>query len=297
MNRDDVAVCILVGADAFNYITVTQAYFVAGEEAEVAFAWHFHEVFLFYPQFFADRESTVAAFRVVRVYRCRTFDGFAFREVVDDEFERAQDGDGAGRFFIEVVAQCTFQCAHVDPAVDLGNADAFSEELDRFRCVATTTDTDDGRHARIIPAVDDFFFYQLQQFALAGDRVGQVEACEFVLMRQRLAEEAAFSCALQYPVIEGTVILEFQGADRVRDVFDRVFQRMRVVVHRVDTPFVASAMVVRVTDAVDRRVAQVHVWRGHVDLGAQDVFAILEFASLHATEHVQRFSGRTVAEG
>ena len=83
------------------------------------------------------------------------------------------------------------------------------------------------------------------------------------------------------------MILELQRADRVRDVFERVRDRVRVIVHRIDAPFVAGAVMVGVTDAVDRRVAQVHVGRGHVDLRAQDVLAIGEFAGLHAAEQVQ----------
>ena len=53
---------------------------------------------------------------------------------------------------------------------------------------------------------------------------------------------------------------------------------MGVVVHRVDAPGVARAVVVRVLDAVQQRIAQVHVWRGHVDLGAQHVLAVREIA-------------------
>ena len=72
----------------------------------------------------------------------------------------------------------------------------------------------------------------------------------------------------------------------MRDVFQRVRDRVRVVVHRVDAPVVAGAVVVRVADAVDGRVAHVHVRRGHVDLGAQDVLAVLVLAGLHVAEQV-----------
>ncbi len=126
--------------------------------------------------------------------------------------------------------------------------------------------------------------------------VGQVQARKFVLARHRFLEEAAFGAAFDDPVVERAVILELQRADRMRDVLDRVRQRVREIVHRVDAPGVAGAVVVRVADAVDRRVAQVHVGRGHVDLGAHDVHAVGEFAGLHAAEQVQRFGRRTVAE-
>jgi hypothetical protein len=50
--------------------------------------------------------------------------------------------------------------------------------------------------------------------------------------------------------------------------------RVRVVVHRVDAPGVAGAVVVRVADAVDHRIAQVDVGRRHVDLQPQHVRAV-----------------------
>ena len=53
---------------------------------------------------------------------------------------------------------------------------------------------------------------------------------------------------------------------------------MRIVVQRIDAPRVAGAMVVRVADAVDRRVAQVHVRARHVDLEAQHMRAVGELA-------------------
>jgi hypothetical protein len=83
------------------------------------------------------------------------------------------------------------------------------------------------------------------------------------------------------------------------DVFQRVRDRMRVVVHRVDAPGVAGAVMVRVADAVDGRVAHVHVRRRHrivADLGAQDVLAVLVLAGLHVAEHLPAIHRRAVAE-
>ena len=166
-----------------------------GEQAEVALARHFHEVFLLDPQFARDREGARAALRMVRVHRRAALLRLAFREVVDDQLERTQHGDRARRLRVEVVAQRAFERAHVDPAVGLRHADALAEQLDRFRRVAAAAQADDGRHARIVPAVDDAFLDQLAQLALAGDDVGQVQAREFVLVRHRLLEEAAFGQA------------------------------------------------------------------------------------------------------
>jgi hypothetical protein len=54
---------------------------------------------------------------------------------------------------------------------------------------------------------------------------------------------------------------------------------------------------VRVADAVDRRVAQVDVGRGHVDLRAQHVGAVGKFAGAHLAEQVEVLLRAAVAVG
>ena len=83
------------------------------------------------------------------------------------------------------------------------------------------------------------------------------------------------------------MILELQRAERVRDALDRVRQRVREVVHRVDAPGVAGAVVRRAPDAVERRVAHVDVGRRHVDLRPQRVGAVRELARAHPAEQIE----------
>ena len=127
------------------------------------------------------------------------------------------------------------------------------------------------------------------QFALRHHCIGEVQTCEFVLMRgedlQRLDE----------PVVERTVDVEFERADRVGDVLDRVALPVGVVVHRVDAPLVARAVVAGMDDAVHDRVAEEHVGMRHVDLGTQHLLAVGELARLHAFEQVEVLLRRTVA--
>jgi hypothetical protein len=218
-----------------------------------------------------------------------------FRIVVDHELQRIEHADRTRRLVVEVVAQRAFEHAHVDPRVDLRHADPLAEQLDALRREAAAANPDDGRHARVVPAVDVAFGHQLQQLALAGDRVGEVQAREFDLLRQRPREHAGFGELVEHPVVQRTVILEFERAQRMRDAFERIRDAVRVVVHRIHAPCVAGAIVVRVADAVDHRVAHVHVRRRHVDLRAQHVLAVLELAGLHPAEQVEVFLGRTVA--
>ena len=62
---------------------------------------------------------------------------------------------------------------------------------------------------------------------------------------------------------------------------------VREVVHRIDAPLVAGAVMLGVQDAVHHRVAHVEVGRRHVDLGAQGARAVGELAGLHAREQVE----------
>ncbi len=100
---------------------------------------------------------------------------------------------------------------------------------------------------------------------------------------------------LDEPVVERPVGLELERAQRVGDALDGVGLAVREVVGRVDAPRVAGARVRRVHDAVQDRVAQVDVRRGHVDPGAQHARAVRELARAHPLEQVEvlvRRSGR-----
>ena len=81
------------------------------------------------------------------------------------------------------------------------------------------------------------------------------------------------------------------------DALDGVLDGMREVVQRIDAPLVALAVVVCAHDAVDGRVAHVHVGAGQVDLGAQGLAAVGELAGAHAAEQVEVLLGGAVAVG
>ena len=91
------------------------------------------------------------------------------------------------------------------------------------------------------------------------------------------------------------MILELERAERVRDVLERIGRRVREVVHRVDAPRVAGAVVMRAPDAVEHRIAQVDVRRRHVDLRAQHERAVGKLAGAHAGEEIEVLLDRPVA--
>ena len=103
--------------------------------------------------------------------------------------------------------------------------------------------------------------------------------------------------ALERPVVKGALVFEFERADRMRDFFERVFDRMRKGVHRVDAPLVARCMVLSEADAVDRRIAEIHVGARHVDAGAKHHRAFGVLAVAHFAEEAQVLFNRAVAVG
>ena len=91
------------------------------------------------------------------------------------------------------------------------------------------------------------------------------------------------------------MVLEFERAKRMRDPLQRVRDRMRVVVQRIDAPLVAGAVVRRVPDPIDRRIAQVDVRAGQVDFQAQHVRAVGKLAFLHPAEQIEVLGYAAVA--
>ena len=77
-----------------------------------------------------------------------------------------------------------------------------------------------------------------------------------------------------HPVVKRTMIGKFESATRMCDALERVAYGMRVVVHRVDAPLVASDRMCLCLNTVHRWIAHVHIRAFHVNLGSQYAFTI-----------------------
>ena len=214
-----------------------------------------------------------------------------FGVVLDHDLERPQHRHPPLRRLVEDFADAEFEHADIDHAVGLRNADALDEFPDRRRRHAAPLQAGNRRHARIVPAGDMAAAHEFGQHPLGEQRVGQIEAREFILMRLRRHRQL-----VQQPVVERPVVLELQRADRMRNALDRVRLSVGIVVARIDRPFVAGARMGGVQDAIEHGVAQVDVAGGHVDLGAQHARAVRKLTRLHAAEQVEVFLHRAVAK-
>ena len=97
------------------------------------------------------------------------------------------------------------------------------------------------------------------------------------------------------PVVERTVIFEFERADGVRDAFNRIRLAVRKVVHRVNAPIIAGAVMLGVQNAIHHRIAHIQIRRRHIDLCAKSARAVREIAAPHALQQIQIFFHRPVA--
>ena len=102
---------------------------------------------------------------------------------------------------------------------------------------------------------------------------------------------------IEQPVVEGALVFELQRADAVGDVLQRVLNGVGEGVHGVDAPGIARVVVRGAADAVDGRVAQVDVGRGHVDLGAQHGGTVGQQAVFHVGKALQVLGHAAVAVG
>jgi len=156
---------------------------------------------------------------------------------------------------VKIFADASFQHAHLNRIIRLGDSDPIAEHSDRLRCIATAPQTGDRGHTRIVPAGYVFLFNQLGQLALAHYRVLQVETGKFNLPGMTCDADV-----IQHPIIEWPVVLKLEGAERVGNAFECIRDRVSKIVHRIDTPrFPCLVMNDAVPNSVDGRVTHIEI--------------------------------------
>ena len=102
---------------------------------------------------------------------------------------------------------------------------------------------------------------------------------------------------VQHPVVQRPMVFELERAQRMGDALQGVADAVGVVVHRIDTPVRARTLMRDVTYPIQHGVAQIDVGAGHVDPGAQNVFAIGELTGPHAREQIEILIDRAIPVG
>ncbi len=289
--EDFAGLVVLDEVFAMDDVSPLEADVTARTQAEEFFRGVFHEVGALDVELAAEGHHSGAGAFVFGVVFQFEFFGLPFGVVSDDDFQGVEHGHDAAGGAVELFADASFQQLDFDDVVAAGHAGFVAESADGGRRVAPAAQPREGGHAGVVPALYVPFFHQFEQAPLAGDHVGDVHAGELDLPA---GENLEF---LDEPIVEGPVVAKLQGAQGVGDALDAVALPVREIVHRVDAPRVARAVVPFVLDAVHDGVAHVHVGRRHVDFGAQHAASIGEFAFAHAFEKVKVFLHAAVAVG
>ena len=287
---DDVALLVLDNLVALDDVGAHQADLAVRFHAEELRRRYLGKVVRVDVELAGERNLSDAGLLILRDVGQLEILFLVLRVVGDDHLDRVQDGDAALGGGVELITDAVLQQADVDDAVGLGDAGLLDKLVDGARGVAAAAQAADGGHSRVVPAVHLFGLDQLAQVALAHDGVGDVQAGKLVLVGLVLKADVVHN-----PVVQRAVVFKLDRAQRVGDALQRVLDGMGEVVQRVDAPLVALAVMVRMHDAVDGRVAHVHVRGGHVDLGAQGVAAVRELAVLHPLKQVEVFLHRAVS--
>ena len=200
------------------------------------------------------------------------------RPVLQDDLQGMHHRHGAAGLAAQILAHAVLQQGQIHGAVRLGQTDAVDEIVNGGGSVAPAAHSAQRGHPGIIPAGHVALFHQHPQIALGHDGLGQVQAAELDL--PGMTGQHVLS-VLHHPVVQGTVILVFQRAEAVGDALQRVADGVGEVVHGIDAPLLAGAVMLLIQDAVHGRVAHVDVGAGHVDLHAEDHAALGVPARLH----------------
>ncbi len=289
----DVAIGVLDDFLTLDDVCALEAYLAAGGEAEEFLGRVFHEVLALDVELAAEghRVCTRAGLLGIVVH----LDGLdaVFGIVGEHDLYGIHHGHHAGGDAVEVVAHGVLEQAHRVEGLILGVADGVDEVAYRGGGVAAAAQARDGGHAGIVPAGHQTLLDQREQLALAHHGVGEVEAVELYLA----GAVALVGQLVDKVVVERAVRHKLQRAYRVGHPLEVVALAVGKVIHGVDFPGGAGAVVGVIDDAVHDGIAEVHVARRHVDFGAQHARALGKLAGVHAHEEVEILLGRAVAVG
>ena len=282
VNHRHIARVVRLIGNALDKVRVHQAHFVSGIQPLVLRNRLRHEVLPLDPELTGESDLPASQCLVLQIVRCLQLLALTFRIIVNDKLQRVQNSQHTAAGRLQILTDAVLQCRVVVDGLALGNACHLHEFLDGGRCVAAAAKTGNGNQSRIVPAVHNSLFHESLDIALAGHDVLEVELGELDLARRlrelRLPDD---------PVIERAVILELQRADGVGNSLNRILDRVREIIHRIDAPLVPGVLMRQVRHAVEDRIAHVDVGRCHVDLRAKRLLAVGVFSFLHLLEQPQ----------
>src|SRR5690554_1244003 len=261
-------------------------------EAEEFFRGILHEIIALDEDLTSENKLPRSSRGVFGIFGELHFEALILAKLVDDHLEATKHGHPTVCRSVQLLSNFVLEQPDIDHPIAPRDTDAIAEISDRRRRDPAPPHPSEGRHPRIVPAVDMPALDEDRETALAQDRIAKVQPRELDLTRRRLDADHLEEAFIQRPVV-----LEFQAAKRMRHPFDGIALPVRPIVHRVDAPLGSRSMVGDLADPVHERIAELQILALHVDLGAEHMLALIEFTGTHAAKEVEVFFGSAIAIG
>ena len=207
-----------------------------------------------------------AHFWIFCVILCIQQFGLTFRIVRNNDFQRSNTAIVRGALSFK---SSRIKCSSIRSSTVLllfATPISRAECTNRFRRKAFAAQSGNRRHTRIIPAIDNI----LRPPAASSFRLLITVFVTFNRANSYCCGHCSISHSSINPIIERTLILKLQRTDRMRNAFNRILERMSIVIHRINAPSIASMVMVSMSNTVNDGITQIDIRRGHIDLRPQD---------------------------
>ena len=92
-----------------------------------------------------------------------------------------------------------------------------------------------------------------------------------------------------HPVIQRAVVLKLQCTDRMSYPFNGIFNRMREIIHRINTPCITGIVMGHMSDTVNNRISHINIGRCHIYFCTEYLLTIFIFSGFHFLKQLQIF--------
>ena len=292
-NLGDVAIGVLHTAGAGDEVSALQtALGAAGVQTLILGNGNLQEIIGLNVNLTGEAYKALAGLGIVGVVLNLYHLGLALGVVGDGELDGTENAHYTLSVLIQILAQAMLQETELNGAADLGYTDSLAEVADGLGGVAAASQAGESGHAGIIPAGYIAALNKGAQLALGHNGVVDAKACKL-----DLAGSAGYIGVVDYPVVERTVILVLQRAQRMGNALKCILNGMSKVIHGEDAPLGTLTVMLDVADTVDDGVAHIEVAAGKVNLCAQSLGTLGELAVSHALEQIQRLLDGSVTPG
>ena len=197
-----VARMILVTLDD---IGILQTNLLAWSQAHEFLFCNFHEIIALNPEFTTEFNLMCAVSLVFRVIYGSKHFNLVFGIIGYDKLYGVKYGAHSGSTLVQVIAHSTFEQCKIIQRIVCRITNFVNKVTNTFWGISATTESTDCRHTRIIPTIDQSFFYKNQQVALAHEGIVEIQFVELILTRTVVVKVFTILYPINKKVIKRTM--------------------------------------------------------------------------------------------